>query len=127
MLDRGDGTALAWRHLPGRGPAVVFLPGFRSTMTGEKAEALAGFCAARGQAMLRLDYSGHGASGGRFQDGTIGRWLADALCVLDQRSQGPAVLVGSSTGGSRCWRRWHGRSGWRRSWASLRRRISRKP
>ncbi len=98
-LDRGDGVELAWARHEGRGPTVVFLPGFRSDMTGEKASALAGFCAARGQAMLRFDYSGHGASGGRFEDGTIGRWTDDALAVIDRQSDGRLILVGSSMGG----------------------------
>jgi pimeloyl-ACP methyl ester carboxylesterase len=49
--------------------------------------------------MLRFDYSGHGASGGAFTDGTIGRWLEDALCVIDRISSGRLVLVGSSMGG----------------------------
>lgn len=98
-LDRGDGVELAWAKLSGRGPTVVFLPGFRSDMTGEKATVLAAHCAARGQAMLRFDYSGHGASGGRFEDGTIGRWAEDAMRVIDAQSEGPLVLVGSSMGG----------------------------
>jgi pimeloyl-ACP methyl ester carboxylesterase len=98
-LDRGDGVELAWAREEGRSPTVVFLPGFRSDMTGDKATGLAAYCAARGQAMLRFDYSGHGASGGRFEDGTIGRWAGDALAVIDQVSEGPLILVGSSMGG----------------------------
>jgi pimeloyl-ACP methyl ester carboxylesterase len=98
-LDRGDGVRLAWSRLPGRGPTVVFLPGYASDMTGTKARALAADCAARGQAMLRFDYSGHGASGGRFEDGTIGVWLGDALRVIDALTAGPLLLVGSSMGG----------------------------
>ena len=99
LLDRGDGVGLAWAHTAGRGPTVVFLPGFKSDMTGDKATALADFSAARGSAMLRFDYSGHGASGGVFEDGTIGRWRDDALAVIDAQSEGPLILVGSSMGG----------------------------
>ncbi|MEN0074815.1 MAG: alpha/beta hydrolase [Paracraurococcus sp.] len=98
-LDRGDGTALAWRRRRGRGPGVVFLGGFNSDMTGSKAEDLSAFCAGRGQAFLRFDYSGHGASGGRFVDGTIGRWAEDAAAVLAALTEGPQILVGSSMGG----------------------------
>ena len=98
-LDRGDGVELAWARREGSSPTVVFLPGFRSDMTGDKALTLAAFCAGRGQAMLRFDYSGHGASGGRFEDGTIGRWTEDALTVIDRLSEGQLVLVGSSMGG----------------------------
>ena len=98
-LDRGDGTHLAWIRQDGRGPTIVFLPGFRSDMTGDKATALAAFAAERGQAMLRFDYSGHGASGGAFLDGTIGQWASDALTAIDRLTEGPLVLVGSSMGG----------------------------
>ncbi len=98
-LDRGDGTALAWIDAPGAGPTIVFLPGFRSAMNGDKATGLAAFAAARGQAMLRFDYSGHGASGGDFLDGTIGVWAADALAAIDRLTTGPLILVGSSMGG----------------------------
>ncbi|MBX6374400.1 MAG: alpha/beta hydrolase [Acetobacteraceae bacterium] len=96
---RADGVPLAYRRLRGRGPGVVFLGGFRSDMTGQKAEALAAFCEARGQAYLRLDYSGHGASGGRFEDGTIGIWADDAALLIERLTEGPQILIGSSMGG----------------------------
>src|SRR3984957_13300307 len=98
-LDRINGTELAWIRLDGRDPTVVFLPGLRSDMTGDKATALAHFCAERGLGMLRFDYSGHGASSGNFTDGTIGAWAADALAAIDGLTSGPLVLVGSSMGG----------------------------
>jgi pimeloyl-ACP methyl ester carboxylesterase len=98
-LDRGNGTELAWVRRTGTSPTVVFLPGFRSDMTGDKATALASFCAARGAGMLRFDYSGHGASSGNFLNGTIGAWAADALAAVDALTEGPLILVGSSMGG----------------------------
>jgi pimeloyl-ACP methyl ester carboxylesterase len=98
-LDRGNGTELAWVYLDGRGPTIVFLPGFHSDMTGDKATALASFCSDRGVAMLRFDYSGHGASSGDFQDGTIGAWAEDALAAIDALTTGRLILVGSSMGG----------------------------
>jgi pimeloyl-ACP methyl ester carboxylesterase len=98
-LDRGDGVELAWARQDGKSPTVVFLPGFRSDMTGDKATALAAFCAERGQAMLRFDYSGHGASGGRFEDSTISRWSDDALTMIDRLTDGSLIFVGSSMGG----------------------------
>jgi pimeloyl-ACP methyl ester carboxylesterase len=94
-----DGTPLAFRRRAGRGPGVVFLGGFHSDMTGTKAQFLDRWCAARGRAFLRFDYSGHGASGGRFAEGTIGRWAADAEAALAALTEGPQVLVGSSMGG----------------------------
>jgi len=99
MLKRPDGAAIAYRRRPGRSPGVVFLGGFMSDMTGTKAEALDRFCAARGQAFLRFDYFGHGASSGAFKDATVGRWKEDALAVIDQLTEGPLVLAGSSLGG----------------------------
>jgi pimeloyl-ACP methyl ester carboxylesterase len=100
FLEAHDGERLAWRRVQGRGPTVVWLGGFRSDMTGTKAEALAGWAAANGRDYLRFDYFGHGASSGDFQrGGTITRWREDALSVLDQVTEGPLVLVGSSMGG----------------------------
>ncbi len=98
-LPSSDGVELAWERLTGAGPTIVFLPGFRSDMNGDKALALQSYCAARGQALLRFDYSGHGASGGHFTDGTIGRWTADALLAIDRLTTGKLILVGSSMGG----------------------------
>ncbi len=97
FLDR-DGVRLAYRFRAGRGPVVVFLPGYRSDMTGSKAEALDAWAAARGRAFLRLDYAGCGASGGDFAQGTIARWTDDAAAVIGHVARGPAVLVGSSMG-----------------------------
>lgn len=98
-IDRGDGLHLAYEHTPGTSPTTVFLPGFRSDMTGSKALAVESWCRARGTARLRLDYSGHGGSDGAFTDGTIGEWTADALHLIDHVTTGPIVLVGSSMGG----------------------------
>ena len=49
--------------------------------------------------MLRFDYSGTGSSGGRFEDGTLSLWLEEALAAIDQLTQGPLIVVGSSMGG----------------------------
>ncbi len=98
-LDRGDGTSLAYVLSPGAAPCVVFLPGFMSDMSGDKALAVEALCHARGQACLRLDYAGHGASGGAFEDGTIGSWTDDALLLIDRLTEGPLLIVGSSMGG----------------------------
>lgn len=80
-------------------PPVVFLGGFKSDMAGTKALYLEQQCQMRGQAYVRLDYSGHGVSGGVFADGTIGQWKDDALAVMDHLKIKGAILVGSSMGG----------------------------
>lgn len=99
IVAREDGATIAYHRLAGKSPGIVFLGGFMSDMTGTKATALEAFCRARGQAFLRFDYFGHGASSGGFADATIGRWRDDCLCVLDRLTEGPQVLVGSSMGG----------------------------
>ncbi len=93
------GVRLAWRQVPGAGPTVVWLGGFRSDMAGTKAQAIADWATACGRSYLRFDYFGHGESDGDFVDGTISRWRADALAVIDELTRGELVLVGSSMGG----------------------------
>ncbi|MEM6277438.1 MAG: alpha/beta fold hydrolase [Pseudomonadota bacterium] len=68
-------------------------------MTGTKATHLETWCRARGHAFLRFDYSGHGSSSGRFEDGTIGAWAQDAEEAIARLTDGPQVLIGSSMGG----------------------------
>jgi pimeloyl-ACP methyl ester carboxylesterase len=95
----GDGRRdIAVLRRAGAGPSVVWLGGFRSEMTATKATALDEWGARAGRAVLRFDYSGHGASGGAFEDGTVGRWTEDALAALALAGPAP-VLVGSSMGG----------------------------
>lgn len=98
FLDGPNGR-LAWRAATGSGPGVIWLGGFRSDMTGTKAEHLARWAAVAGRAFLRFDYSGHGASEGRFEDLVLSDWLEDSLAVFDRLTSGPQFLVGSSMGG----------------------------
>lgn len=93
------GNKLAYHYTPGTGPGLVFLGGFKSDMQGTKAVALEDWAQRKGRAFLRLDYAGHGESGGEFTDGCIGDWYLDALAVIDAVTTGPQVLVGSSMGG----------------------------
>ncbi|WP_306142058.1 carboxylesterase [Roseibium sp. MMSF_3412] len=83
----------------GRAPAVLWLSGFKSDMTGTKAEAVADFGRRAGQAIVRFDYSGHGRSDGRFEDACVSDWLEEAEAVFDRFCAGGALLVGSSMGG----------------------------
>ena len=78
---------------------LVWLGGFKSDMTGTKAQAMVQQAAELGVASLRFDYSGHGASGGEFVKGTISRWVDETLAVLRAATKGPQILVGSSMGG----------------------------
>jgi pimeloyl-ACP methyl ester carboxylesterase len=99
FLGRPDGERVAWRRVEGADPAVVWLGGFNSDMTGTKAQALADWALASKRAYVRFDYFGHGQSSGDFAKGTITRWREDALAVLDELAAGEVVLVGSSMGG----------------------------
>ncbi len=99
FLDTPQGARIAHHVRAGAEPTVVFLGGFASDMTGEKARHLDAWCVARRQGFVRFDYQGHGASSGRFEDGTIGQWARDARAVADAVTSGPLVLVGSSMGG----------------------------
>ena len=94
-----DGRSIAYRLRPGASPTLVFLPGYAADMEGAKALALDGFAERRGLSMLRLDYSGTGSSGGRFEEGTLARWLEEVLAAVNQLTQGPLIVVGSSMGG----------------------------
>lgn len=80
-------------------PGVVWLGGLRSDMLSTKADALDRWAERSGRSFLRFDYSGHGESDGRFEDGTISRWLADSLAAVAAETAGPQILVGSSMGG----------------------------
>lgn len=99
ILTRQDGTTIAYHRIRGKAPGVIFFTGFMSDMTGGKALALEALCRESGHAFLRFDYRGHGASSGVFEDATLGAWKEDAVCVLDELSDGPQILVGSSMGG----------------------------
>jgi pimeloyl-ACP methyl ester carboxylesterase len=99
ILTREDGATIAYHRRTGKAPAIVFLGGFMSDMTGTKAMRLDAFARARGQFYLRFDYFAHGASSGDFAEATVGRWKEDALAVIDKLTAGPLILVGSSIGG----------------------------
>jgi pimeloyl-ACP methyl ester carboxylesterase len=94
-----DARRIAVRLQPGAAPGVFWLGGFKSDMRGTKAESLAAHAARTARACTRFDYSGHGESGGRFEDGTISRWLEEALAVFALHARGPQIVVGSSMGG----------------------------
>lgn len=102
FLSVGDGSdrrRIALRMRPGEGPPVVWLGGFRSDMLSTKAQALDDWAEAHGRALLRFDYSGHGESEGRFEDGTISRWTQESVAVIRRFAAQDPILVGSSMGG----------------------------
>lgn len=114
-IPSADGNRIAWLqllrdgtgddlpgapHSGGRAvPGIVFLCGFNSHMGGTKASYLKSYAEGRNLTYTRFDYRGHGRSGGRFGEFTVGDWIDDALAVLDGVASGPQILVGSSMGG----------------------------
>lgn len=94
-----DGRRIAFRHAPGAGPAILFLPGYMSDMAGGKATAVFDWATDNGKACLLLDYSGCGESDGDFADGTLTRWRDEVLALIEAWLDGPVLLVGSSMGG----------------------------
>ena len=97
-----DGTPIAYRLDGGDDLGrcgIVWLGGYKSDMEGSKAEALAALARETRRPGLRFDYSGHGASGGLFVDGTISKWLAQSAHMLLTHGRGIRILVGSSMGG----------------------------
>lgn len=95
-----QGRRLAYRATaPRTGLTYVWLSGFKSDMTGTKVTVLEDWAKQQGHGFLAFDYSGHGESGGSFEDGTISAWREDALAAIEALTTGPLVLVGSSMGG----------------------------
>lgn len=90
---------IAYRRIEGHGPTVLWLGGFKSDMTGSKAQVLADTARSEGWSYLRFDYSAHGESKGRWEDARIGTWRQDVLEVVDHLTDGPLITVGSSMGG----------------------------
>ena len=98
-FDGPQGRRIAYRHIPGEGPALVFLPGYMSDMAGSKATALIDWARETGRECLLLDYSGCGQSDGAFADGTLSRWRDEVAALIEDRIAGEAILIGSSMGG----------------------------
>ncbi len=96
-----DSTRLAYRRTSGDPGKVgfVWMGGFHSDMTGQKAAALHEAAEKAGRSFVRFDYFGHGESSGEFAEGDVTQWRADALTAIDRLTEGGVILVGSSMGG----------------------------
>jgi pimeloyl-ACP methyl ester carboxylesterase len=98
-LEIGSDRRIAYRYREGRGPALIFLPGYMSDMDGGKASALDAWAERQGRAMIRFDYGGCGASDGEFETQGLADWGGDVLAIIEAFAEGRVVLVGSSMGG----------------------------
>jgi len=80
-------------------PAIVWLGGFKSDMRGSRRNISTVTRRRRAAPICVSDYSGHGASEGRFEAEPIGAWLEESLAAIRALTEGPQILVGSSMGG----------------------------
>lgn len=97
-----DDKRIAYDYFPGKGPAVIFLPGFfDSRYRQAKANAITIFARRAGQAVLVEEYAGIGNSEGDFiTEGTMTRWVRDTIDLLDHvLPDEKLVLVGAGIGG----------------------------
>ena len=90
---------IAYEYQTGNSPAIVWLGGYKSDMSSTKAEALMNWARTNNRAVLRFDYSGHGLSSEKFEDGTISSWLDDACGMIEAFAGKAPILIGSSMGG----------------------------
>ncbi|SNY90348.1 Pimeloyl-ACP methyl ester carboxylesterase [Cohaesibacter sp. ES.047] len=100
--EAGKSREIAFHQHPAAQPdgiGLFWMGGYKSNMDGSKALALDAFAERAGLGCTRYDYSGHGASGGAFTDGTISKWLEESLAMFDQQTSGPQIVIGSSMGG----------------------------
>ncbi len=82
---------------------VLYLHGFGSRQSGEKADFFRRQLLGRGLAVCSFDFQGHGESGGSMLELTLSRNLQDisrANDFLRQRGYQRVVLMGSSMGGA---------------------------
>jgi len=98
-LSTSDGEKIAYKMSEGKGPTLIWCGGLKSDMEGGKATYLHDWAIEEGRSYIRFDYFGHGVSSGKFRHGTISRWAADVVLVIDDLAKGDVILVGSSMGG----------------------------
>ncbi len=90
---------IAYNKYEGKKLGIVFLPGLKSDMNGQKALEIESWAKKNNHSYLRFDYSGHGQSSGQFDQLCLSDWIKDSEIVIKELTNGPQVLVGSSMGG----------------------------
>jgi len=102
FLELGNERRIAYQAIPGqRQPTIVMIPGLHSysDMEGHKSSCLLRYCDMNDYPCVVYDHECSGKSGGNVEEVLFTSWVEDALAVVDQLTEGPVVLVGSSLGG----------------------------
>ena len=90
---------IAYKKIIGKKPGIVFIHGYNSDMNGEKAIYIEKYAKSKKLSFIRFDCRGHGKSFGKLEEFVISDWKRDLLNIIDQQSEGPQILIGSSMGG----------------------------
>lgn len=92
---------IAYLYQPGTAEklTVMFLHGFFSSMNKTKGTYLQEICSQQGYGFLSLDYSGHGQSEGKFEEGCLSDWIQDCGDIIHKIAPTSLILIGSSMGG----------------------------
>ena len=78
---------------------VVFLHGFMSDLEGKKPNAFLKFAKKNKISFLALEYSGHGKSSGKFENGNISEWSKETSILIRKYIKNKDFLIiGSSMG-----------------------------
>ena len=90
---------IAYKMIKGRSPGLIFIHGLKSDMNGIKALSIEKYAKKNKLSFIRFDCRGNGKSDGKFEDFTISDWKEDLIYIIDELTNGPQILIGSSMGG----------------------------
>ena len=91
---------IAYRYLEGKGPTLIYVGGFLSSMEIHKATAIEQYAKNHGRASIRYDQASVGLSSGiDRKDAYNSVWVQDCLAMMDLViGKRPVILIASSNG-----------------------------
>uniref|UniRef100_A0A0K2V2Z0 Mycophenolic acid acylglucuronide esterase, mitochondriallike [Latimeria chalumnae] n=1 Tax=Lepeophtheirus salmonis TaxID=72036 RepID=A0A0K2V2Z0_LEPSM len=95
------GRKVAYRnHVGSKGPTILYIPGFLSSMELKKIIDVEKFAREHGYSNVRFDPESCGFSGGSRETIEFEHWIEDALCIIDRvcDPKEPILIVSSSVG-----------------------------
>ncbi|MBD42396.1 MAG: hypothetical protein CFH22_00906 [Alphaproteobacteria bacterium MarineAlpha5_Bin12] len=90
---------IAFNKTIGSDPGIIFIHGYNSDMSGEKAKYIEKYAKLKKISFVKFDCRGHGKSYGKIEEFVISDWKKDLLDIIDNKTKGPQLLIGSSMGG----------------------------